>query len=640
MITQLDPNNARIGENIDIIGTGFDPRPNMTEVVFSPNVRADRINVQPLGDRITVKVPMGAITGQIQVITPGGTATGPVFNPVPAAMKTPSNLTAALIGSQIKLSWQDANEKESGFKLERKAGTGTYQLLATLGLNATSFSDANISSGITYTYQVKAYNASGESDYSNEASVPVPLARNVRLSANPTTQSITAGQSASYTIELERTNFAGPVDLAVSGLPAGATAGFNPDPTAGNSSILTVNTVAGTAAGTSVLTISGSASGASVTSTTVNMTVNLAPSVRLSATPAVQAIVAGQSTSYTITLKRTNFTGPVNLAVSGLPTGATAGFSPNPATGTSGVLTITTAANTPGGSYNLTLSGSAPGATVAPAAVSLTVTALSRVTLSASPSTVSVRAGESATYTVILNRDTFTGAVPLAVRGLPLGATVVSNPGFTTGNNTTLVVNTSPSAAPGTYPLTLTGTAQGVPVASTTVSMTVTPSVSTLPVITGFAPSKGPIGTPVTIVGANFTQGTAVQFTGAFNTHLDVLFTVLSMTEILTGVPGVQSARSRARSASQLRRAPLSARARSPWSRPRTRSPTAEKTARISKIAARAKASSRKARSRPVGACRQGPPTPPRPRRVSSGTSLARSCAPTSRAAPSKGSRT
>ena len=94
----------------------------------------------------------------------------------------------------------------------------------------------------------------------------------VELSASPSAQSISPGQNASYIINLNRTNFAGAVTLAGSGLPSGATAIFSPNPAPGTSSLLTITTPASTAPGTRTLTISGAAPGATITATTVNLT--------------------------------------------------------------------------------------------------------------------------------------------------------------------------------------------------------------------------------------------------------------------------------------------------------------------------------------------------------------------------------
>jgi len=83
-----------------------------------------------------------------------------------------------------------------------------------------------------------------------------------------------------------------------------------------------------------------------------------APDYSLSASPGSQAVVQGAATSYTVTINRTGgFTGSVTLSASGLPAGAGASFSPNPATGTSSTLNVTTLAATPAGSYPLTITG-------------------------------------------------------------------------------------------------------------------------------------------------------------------------------------------------------------------------------------------------------------------------------------------
>jgi subtilisin-like proprotein convertase family protein len=87
------------------------------------------------------------------------------------------------------------------------------------------------------------------------------------------------------------------------------------------------------------------------------------PDFTLAASPASQTVTQGGSTSYTATVTSVNgFSAATTLSVSGLPSGATAGFSPNPVTPPAGgsagsTLSVTTAAGTPAGSYPLTLTG-------------------------------------------------------------------------------------------------------------------------------------------------------------------------------------------------------------------------------------------------------------------------------------------
>jgi hypothetical protein len=82
-----------------------------------------------------------------------------------------------------------------------------------------------------------------------------------------------------------------------------------------------------------------------------------APDFSLAVSPGSRTVVRGRSTTYTVTVGRSGgFTGSVSLGVSGLPAGATAAFSPNPATGSS-TLSVGTSKTTPRGSFPLTVRG-------------------------------------------------------------------------------------------------------------------------------------------------------------------------------------------------------------------------------------------------------------------------------------------
>jgi hypothetical protein len=90
--------------------------------------------------------------------------------PTPQPPAAPSNLVATTISkSQINLAWQDNSSDEVNFVLERKKGTGSYSVIATLGADTTSYSDTGLVKNTTYTYRIKAVNAAGSSAYSNEA---------------------------------------------------------------------------------------------------------------------------------------------------------------------------------------------------------------------------------------------------------------------------------------------------------------------------------------------------------------------------------------------------------------------------------------------------------------------------------------
>jgi hypothetical protein len=88
---------------------------------------------------------------------------------VPAA---PSNLTATAVSiSQINLSWTDNSNNETGFKIERCQGVSctNFVEIATTAANATSFNNTGLARNTRYRYRVRAFNAVGNSGYSNIA---------------------------------------------------------------------------------------------------------------------------------------------------------------------------------------------------------------------------------------------------------------------------------------------------------------------------------------------------------------------------------------------------------------------------------------------------------------------------------------
>jgi len=181
------------------------------------------------------------------------------------------------------------------------------------------------------------------------------------VTATPASQSVTQGSSTSYTVTVTPSGgFTGTVNLSVSGLPAGATASFNPASVTSGSSTLTVTTASTTPAGSFSLTITGT-SGTLNHTASVTLVVNppAAPDFSLSATPASATVIQGNSTSYTVNVNPSGgFTGTVNLSVSGLPSGATASFNPTPVSGSgSSTLTVRTGNNTTTGSFSLTITG-------------------------------------------------------------------------------------------------------------------------------------------------------------------------------------------------------------------------------------------------------------------------------------------
>jgi hypothetical protein len=203
-----------------------------------------------------------------------------------------------------------------------------------------------------------------------------------------------------------------------------------------------------------------------------------APDFTLSVSPSSVTVTQGGPASYTVSVTRTGgFTGGVSLSISGLPAGASGTFSPNPATGASSALSVTTSPTTPAGSYVFTVTG-ASGTITRTATATLVVQppAASDFTLSVSPTSSTVTQGMSTTYTVTITRSGgFAGSVAFSVSGLGAGQTGTFNPASTTGTTSTLTIATTATAATGTFPFTITGTS-GTLTRTTTATLVVNPA--------------------------------------------------------------------------------------------------------------------------------------------------------------------
>jgi len=187
------------------------------------------------------------------------------------------------------------------------------------------------------------------------------------IAASPSSQTVSPGGKTTYTASITRLNgFTGSVNLALSGLPSGATASFgvNPVGSSQSSSVLTVNTSPSTPSGSYTLSITG-ASGNLSHSTTVKLVVQKGQTsdFAIAVSPTSQQLLQGDQTTYEISVSSVaGFTSPVSLSVSGLSKGVTATASPNsvtptPTPGTTSTLTIVAASNASIGNYTLTITG-------------------------------------------------------------------------------------------------------------------------------------------------------------------------------------------------------------------------------------------------------------------------------------------
>jgi hypothetical protein len=96
---------------------------------------------------------------------------------------TPENLVASASSTtQVNLSWTDKSDNENWFRIERKVGSGNFELLIDVAPNLTSHSDTGLTPSTSYTYRIRSASAAGLSQPSNESEVTTP---NVPVPAAP-----------------------------------------------------------------------------------------------------------------------------------------------------------------------------------------------------------------------------------------------------------------------------------------------------------------------------------------------------------------------------------------------------------------------------------------------------------------------
>lgn len=143
----------------------------------------------------------------------GGGNMGVAF-PVGGIPAAPLNLAAASAGAgSARIWWQDDSENENGFAIARSGDGVTWQVIASVAANITSYTNTGLNLGLKYYYRVRATNSSGASPYSNIAALPASaIFVGGTLSAN------TTWSPAMGTIIL-RSNVVVPANITLTVLP-------------------------------------------------------------------------------------------------------------------------------------------------------------------------------------------------------------------------------------------------------------------------------------------------------------------------------------------------------------------------------------------------------------------------------------
>jgi len=226
------------------------------------------------------------------------------------------------------------------------------------------------------------------------------------LSLTPASLSLAQGTSRTVSVGISRAQgFTGSVPLATSGLPAGVTASFSPNPATGASSTLTLTAASGATTGPATVTISGTGGALGQEATLALGVTPTTSTFTLSAAPASVSVPQGGSGSSTITIARTSYAGAVSFSASGLPAGVTASFGPASTTAGASTLTLAASSTATAGAATVTVTGTgASGGPIRTTTVSLTVSA-------SGAGTEAAPCANAITFTGNTNNFNTTGAV-------------------------------------------------------------------------------------------------------------------------------------------------------------------------------------------------------------------------------------
>jgi hypothetical protein len=234
----------------------------------------------------------------------------------------------------------------------------------------------------------------------------------------------------------------------------------------------------------------------------------------ITTTPAAQSVAPGGGVNYTVSIGAiSGFNTNVNLSASGLPPGASVGFSPAIVTNSgNSTLSITTSVSTPLGSYPITIIGTS-GTLAHTNTVSLIVSGFS---LSASPPSQTLNAGNSTNFTITVTTNaSFSGSVAFGISGLPGGALATFAPStLSDSDNSTLTISTTTNVPSANYPLTI---------FATNGSFTVTSVVS------------------LSVVGFQANPGTLVWTNGAVDSNWSSILNWTNITGGGFGPPGISN---------------------------------------------------------------------------------------------------
>ncbi|MFZ4680197.1 MAG: FISUMP domain-containing protein [Flavobacterium sp.] len=91
---------------------------------------------------------------------------------IPVPLPATNLAVINVFSNQVDLTWTDNSTNETGFKIERKTGNGSFTVVGSVNTNVNTYSDTGLNQNTEYIYRVYSYNTGGNSvTYSNEANI-------------------------------------------------------------------------------------------------------------------------------------------------------------------------------------------------------------------------------------------------------------------------------------------------------------------------------------------------------------------------------------------------------------------------------------------------------------------------------------
>lgn len=212
-------------------------------------------------------------------------------------------------------------------------------------------------------------------DKTEETTQPSIVTGTIGVSLSAGALTVVQGQSGTVTVNTTRSRYAGAIELAAEGAPNGVMVAFAPASLAdgATTSVLTIAVSSSASPGLTNITIKARGAEVAEQQTTLALTISPPPTIAI-VTPSAGVSVSQGITDFTpVTITRNQYTAPVTLSVSGLPSGVFATVADAVVAGSVTSVSISATAAASAGTSTVTISAQGTGVATATATFPLTV---------------------------------------------------------------------------------------------------------------------------------------------------------------------------------------------------------------------------------------------------------------------------